>query len=114
MRLRTLPDDRCRAVRRRLGHKGPYMPILLYACGETELSYEYVHGSVPYGAFTYSLAKTLRRETRELRHRPTFRELVRSVGHDMRELGYDQKPALTGPRAKVGLPVPFPDRRRST
>jgi len=115
MRLRTLPDDACRSVRRRLGHKGPYMPMLLYACRENELSYEYVHGSVPYGAFTYSLAKTLRRETRRRkRAAPTFRELVDLVRDDMRDLGYDQKPAVTGPRAKIAAAISFPDGGRSS
>ena len=40
-------------------HKGPYMPILLEACTEKQSAYEYQHGSVSYGAFTYGLCEAL-------------------------------------------------------
>ena len=113
MTLRGLVKRDFDRRKRRLGHEGPYMPVLLYACREDELAYEYLHGSVSHGAFTFSLAKTIRRETRERRKRPTYRELVRLVSRDMRELGYDQRPALAGPTSKQTEPVPFPSRPRS-
>jgi metacaspase-1 len=47
--------------RKTYGHKGPYMPILLEACAENESAYEYQHGSVAYGAFTYALCEGLNR-----------------------------------------------------
>ena len=42
-------------------HKGPYMPILLEACMENQSAYEYQHGAVSYGAFTYALCESLNR-----------------------------------------------------
>jgi hypothetical protein len=108
MSLRELDKPSFTAVSRRLGHKGPYMPVLVYACKENELAYEYMHGAVSHGAFTFSLAKTLRREVRERRARPTYHDLVRMVRRDLRVLGYDQVPSLAGPREKLALAVPFP------
>jgi hypothetical protein len=37
------------------------MPILLEACAEDQSAYEYQHGSVHYGAFTYALCESLDR-----------------------------------------------------
>ncbi len=42
-------------------HKGPYMPILLEACTENQSAYEYQHGAVSYGAFTYGLCEALKK-----------------------------------------------------
>ena len=49
------------ARREEYGHFGPYMPILLEACSENQSAYEYQHGSVAYGAFTYALCESLNR-----------------------------------------------------
>lgn len=49
------------ARRKAYGHRGPYMPILLEACAENQSAYEYQHGSVSYGAFTYALCESLNR-----------------------------------------------------
>ncbi|WP_161599708.1 caspase family protein [Pseudomonas arsenicoxydans] len=90
--------------RRRIAYKhdGPFLPILMYACGESQLSYEYRHGVISYGAFTYALAQTLRSSKK----RPTFNALVRATGKLLAELGYDQKPALVGPKVLLGKIVP--------
>ncbi len=40
-------------------HHGPYMPVLLEACAENQSAYEYQHGAVSYGAFTYALCESL-------------------------------------------------------
>lgn len=48
------------ARRRELAHHSPYLPVILQACEEDQLAYEYRHGATPYGAFSYSLAQTLR------------------------------------------------------
>ncbi len=45
--------------RKEYGHDGPYMPILLEACAENQSAYEYQHGSITYGAFTYALCEGL-------------------------------------------------------
>lgn len=39
--------------------RGPHLPVIIEACGEGEKSYEYRHGAVSHGAFTYSLGSGL-------------------------------------------------------
>lgn len=87
MNLRTLPHARYDQVRQAQGHRGPYLPIIFQACQENEYSYEYRHGVTSYGAFTYCLAKNLRRE-----RKITFQDLARKTGEELHELDYD--PAL--------------------
>jgi len=113
--LRGLPnrvyDRECRA----LGHKGPYLPIIIEACQEQELSYEYRDGATSYGAFTYSLAKELRR-SRQAGRNPSFRTLVRMTTERLHALKYEQTPALVGPDALLRESVPWvgpPARRRA-
>lgn len=96
-------DDKLYDKRRKAyGHEGPFLPILMYACGESQLSYEYRHGVTSYGAFTYALARTLRTS----KQRPTFKALVREAGKLLADLGYDQSPAIVGPASLIGKPVP--------
>ncbi|KJZ36975.1 hypothetical protein VC33_14320 [Pseudomonas fluorescens] len=96
-------DDKLYNKRRAVyKHNGPFLPILMYACGESQLSYEYRHGVISYGAFTYALAQTLRSS----KQRPTFNALVRATGKLLAELGYDQKPAIVGPKDLLGKVVP--------
>ena len=64
------------ATRKQYGHKGPYTPILLEACRENEKAYEYRHGAVRHGAFTFSLCKILREAARPATRRElTFPQL---------------------------------------
>ena len=79
------------------GHKGPFLPVLIYASREEEFSFEYRHGPLAYGAFTYCLAKTLRRDRRLKRPQLTFDSLIREVRKELAELGYAQKPVLVAP-----------------
>ncbi len=70
--------------RKQYRHEGPYMPILLEACQENESAYEYQHGSVAYGAFTYALCESLNRgrtETagRKSKKRLTFEQLIEAT-----------------------------------
>jgi len=107
--LRGLPnrayDRECAA----LGHRGPYLPIILEACREQELSYEYRHGATSYGAFTYCLASVLR-EARGRGQNPSFRTLARLTAARLRALRYEQTPALVGPTRLLGQPVPWARR----
>ncbi|MDH5547663.1 MAG: caspase family protein [Gammaproteobacteria bacterium] len=105
-RLRTLDQERFRAVRKEQEHNGPYMPILFYACKENEYAYEYTHGSVPHGAFTFSLAKNLRR-FRDKGLVPNFIELRKAVTHDLKVIGNEQHCSLIGPRDWLESPVPI-------
>jgi hypothetical protein len=77
-----------------------YLPTLLEACGEGQVSYEYRHGSVSYGAFTYSLAKNLRAH-----RKATFTQLIDRTRQSLKALGFDQRPELVGPTAVLKSPV---------
>lgn len=104
--LRRLNDAKFDRVREELDHKGPYMPLLLEACGEGQLASEYRHGVTSYGAFTYCLAKILRNERKQGKN-PTFDHLVRMVAKDLGELGYEQVPMVVGPRKLTRAEVPW-------
>lgn len=83
---------------------GPYLPLILQACGEGQLSYEYRHGASSYGAFTYCLAKLLRK------HKTiSFEDLVGKVREDLRDLQYDQTPQILGPTDIMKSNVPWMD-----
>lgn len=98
------------------GHRGPYMPIVLEACDESEFAYEYRHGAVSYGAFTYSLCEAVRDvmrrndERRKLRREPaafTFEDLHREVARRIRGVVTEpQSPQMVGPGAWKSKPVP--------
>jgi hypothetical protein len=104
--LRTLPNRAYNREREELGHKGPYLPIILEACQEAQLSYEYRDGATSYGAFTFSLAKVLR-ESRNQERNPNFNTLVASTANRLEILGYDQTPSLVGPKRLLRRPVPW-------
>ena len=104
--LRTLPNRAYNREREALGHKGPYLPIILEACQEEQLSYEYRDGATSYGAFTFSLAKVLR-QSRTGGRNPNFHTLVASTAQRLEILGYDQTPSLVGPKRILGRPVPW-------
>lgn len=109
MCLRGLGDRAFTRRRDALGHKGPYMPLLVYACREEEVAMEYRHGAVSHGAFTYSFVKNLRdrRKGPVASRKPTFQALVDSVQKDLRKLGYEQHPLLAGPGVARAASVPF-------
>jgi metacaspase-1 len=79
----------------------PYLPVLLEACQEDQLSYEYRHGVTSYGAFTYSLVKDLR-----ARPKTTFRQLMTKTAVTLKNLGYDQDPQVVGPETVLTKTVP--------
>lgn len=81
---------------------GPYLPLIIEACGESEFSYEYRHGVTSYGAFTYALCQELRRGKRV-----TFGDLVAVTKTTLAELGYQQTPQILGPKVIVGARVPW-------
>jgi hypothetical protein len=95
---------------RKYGHKGPYMPILIEACREGELSFEYRHGVTSYGAFTYCLTTAYRQFRRTGRH-PTFPALISDVTRRLTELRFDQHPVLVMPSEKKRRPIPYPALR---
>jgi hypothetical protein len=105
--LRSLTAKEYDRRRESYGHQGPYLPIIMEACQESQLSYEYRHGVTSYGAYTYSLASVLRRLRKQEKKNPTFQELTKLVETQMKTLKYDQTPCLLGPAAIIGQPIPW-------
>jgi metacaspase-1 len=79
---------------------GPYAPVMLYACKEKQLSYEYRHGIQSYGAFTYALTQMLRDEAKKSRQMD-FNAAIKSVARKLKQLGYDQTPQVIGPEIRL-------------
>jgi len=98
--LRTLSAGKYDATRKALGHKGPYLPILMEACQEQEFSYEYRHGVISYGAFTFCLAQALREE-RESGTNPSFEQLAALATAKLHRLKYNQSPVLVGAKSST-------------
>jgi hypothetical protein len=104
--LRALPNNQYDNVRKQLRHHGPYLPVIYQACQEDEYAYEYRHGVTSYGAFTYSMAKTLRKH-KARRRSLTFEGLVKAVTKTLETLRYDQTPALVGPKPLRNTRIPW-------
>ncbi|MGA7179830.1 MAG: alkaline phosphatase family protein [Thiobacillaceae bacterium] len=100
-RIRTtrLPGTDEGAVRNQFGHSGPFLPLMLFACGKDQLASEYEHGSVSYGAFTFAFAKLLR-ESRSKPRKLSLKDVLSKTGRELYRLGYDQQPEMVGPDAK--------------
>jgi hypothetical protein len=105
-RLRELENDRYDAVRKELGHSGPYMPVILEACAEGELAMEYRHGVASYGAFTYCAAKILR-GSRKRGVNLTYEQLVQKTRDELKELHYKQSPQVVGPAVSRAAQLPW-------
>jgi hypothetical protein len=104
--LRGLSTELKKKEQKAMGHQGPFMPVVVEACREDQLSYEYRHGVTSYGAFTFAFAKTLS-QFRMKHRRVTFEQLVESTTKQLRELRYEQTPCLVGPTAVISKPVPW-------
>lgn len=108
MPLRRLNNEQYDAARRLRNHRGPYLPLVLEACREDQLSYENTGGATTNGAFTYALVREYRASYR--RKTPTtFVELVRKVTADIKSLGFDESPQLIGPNEVINGPIPRAD-----
>jgi hypothetical protein len=109
MRGRVLPANVYHKLRP--DERGPYRPVIIEACREGELSYEYRDGATSYGAFTYSFVKDLRAKPRS-----TFINAVANAAGTLKRMGYDQQPQILGPKAVLNKPIPdraSAGRRRS-
>jgi hypothetical protein len=114
MGVRSLDRADKKVQRDAVGSKGPYLPMILEACAEQELAYEYRHGVTSYGAFTFSLTK----ELRDARHAPgrkgiDFVGLMKKTTARLHRLDYDQTPALVGPTALTRVAIPWTKRSAS-
>ena len=66
-----------RAAKAANDHRGPYVPMMLEACAEGELAYEYRHGVTAFGAFTYSVCSVLHQlAAQQKRPRLNFEQLI--------------------------------------
>ncbi len=109
--LRTLPQATYNATRTAFGHLGPYLPILMEACQESEFSYEYRHGATSYGAYTFCLAMVLH-ENRQINKNLSYVELSEQTTEKLRRLKYQQTPALVGAKKLLSQDLPWsPDAR---
>lgn len=84
------------------GPVGPFLPLIVEACAEDELSYEYRHGATSYGAFTFCLTSILRTE-KDI----TYADLVERSSERLKRLGYKQTPQILGPSKYLNAKVPF-------
>ena len=101
--LLTMDDRRYNAARKRFGHHGPYLPVIIQACQEDELAYEYRHGVTSFGAFTFALAQELR--SAEARAGLSMDNLYERVALRLRQMGYAQRPNIVGPTQITQQPV---------
>jgi hypothetical protein len=97
--LRRVPDSAFRSVE----PARPFLPVILEACQEDQLSYEYRDGATPYGAFTFSLAASLRTAKKRL----TFTGLKGEIDRRLGDLGYQQNPCVIGPKSVINKAVPW-------
>lgn len=91
-----------KAIKTADGPLGPYMPLIIQACQEEQLSYEYRHGATSYGAFTFCLASLLRKEKNI-----SFEQLVKLTAERLADLQYQQRPEILGPTSVREAKVPF-------
>lgn len=106
-----LPTDaEYRKALRADDHKGPYTPILIEACREDELAYEYRHGAVAHGAFTHALCGTLRdaaRSPQRKRSPLTFKGLIAETSRRIALVTTEpQHPQLQCSPARLSQTVP--------
>lgn len=104
--LLRMDDEMFDKARKRYGHKGPFLPVLIEACRENEFAYEYRHGVQSYGAFTYALAQVLR-ERRQHNTPPTWKQLVALTTRRLHLLRYNQTPMLVGPTPILAQQIPW-------
>ena len=93
-------------AKKKYGHKGAYMPLIIEACGEKQYSYEYRHGVTSFGAFTYSITTILRDYARK-KTKLTYDQLIKLTSERLADLEFDQRPVIVGPKAKTGSLVPL-------
>jgi metacaspase-1 len=79
-------------------HHGPYVPMMLEACAEGELAYEYRHGVTAFGAFTYSVCSVLHQvAAQQKRPRMTYEQLITLARERIAGVvGEPQNPQLNG------------------
>ena len=77
-------------VTKRLTKRGDTQSVVLTACQESGYAYEYHHGTIGYGVFTYALAKEFRKAQTARETDVSLTELSERVNATMKTLRYDQ------------------------
>lgn len=104
--LRLVDFETFQSAKAEFHHDGPYMPIILQACQETEFAFEYRHGNQSFGAFTFAIAEALRSAGRARRD-ISFREICADATRRIAALGFAQTPQPDGPTRKLNQAVPW-------
>ncbi len=100
--LLTLKDEEFETRRETFGHMGPFLPIILQACQEEQLAYEYRHGVTSYGAFSYSLAQILR----DRDNLPAnLIDLEQRAIHRVKQIADNQVPQIVAPGPHYDKPL---------
>ncbi|MEM9080869.1 MAG: caspase family protein [Verrucomicrobiota bacterium] len=83
----------------------PFLPVIIYACKDSEYAYEYRHGVESFGAFSYVMAATLRKQGAI-----SYNELVAETRRILeKELGLTQTPDCLGPSQILSSNIPHID-----
>jgi hypothetical protein len=98
--LRRVSEAEFQEVTKLRKHKGPYLPVVMEACRDDQLSYEHANGAVTNGAFTFSLVSEFKGP-----NLLTFKKLGAQVTKSLKELGVDQQPQIVGPKKILNRPV---------
>ena len=85
-----------KTAREEFGHRGPYLPLMMFACGANELASEYQHGSISYGAFSFVVAKTFRAQHKR-KSAVGWKKTISDTAKDLKALGFAQAPEIVGP-----------------
>ena len=103
-----------KANKKEKSRPGPYMPVVLQACEEGSYAYEYHHGAISYGVFSYALAKEFRKAMSQGPRGISFNALRDRVNATMKDLRYDQVCAADGPTTVCASPVlPAPRKKQA-
>jgi hypothetical protein len=104
--LRSLPDKQYDRTRVAFNHRGPFLPVIIEACMESQLSYEYRHGVTSFGAFTYTITQIFRDLCQ--RGKPAnWKQLVNAASKQLAAMRYNQTPVLVGPEKVISQKLPW-------
>lgn len=97
-----------REARKDNDHRGPYVPMMLEACAEGQLAYEYRHGVTAFGAFTFSVCSVLHQTAvKQAKPRLTYEQLIAAAGERIAGVVPEpQQPQLHCARARRADLIP--------
>lgn len=102
--LRTLTKDKYDAVRKLRHHEGPFLPVVMEACGDDQPSFEYRNGATVRGAFTCALTDVIN-QSEPGGMNVTFKKLMDLIKKRLGDLAINQQPQLVGPKRVLNQPI---------